>query len=86
MENFTLIEGEFRSLLRNGMERVIGKISKKQKSDGMEIINKLAIRGVSSILILYLWQFFEKNIELRTIASFIVIILFIIINFTTYIE
>ena len=31
MENFTLVEGEFRSLLRNGMERVIGKISKKQK-------------------------------------------------------
>ena len=70
-------------IIKGVLER---KISKKQKSDGMEIINKLAIRGVSSILILYLWQFFEKNIELRTIASFIVIILFIIINFTTYIE
>ena len=59
-----LIEGEFRSLIRNSLERFIGvNLKKKEKSMNkyLKIGFKLSIRVISSLIAIYIFNQIKSN-------------------------
>ena len=79
-----LIEGEFRSLIRNSLERFIGVNLKKQekslkKNKYLKIAYKLSIRVVSSLIAIYLFTYIKNNgteSSLREYVSYAMIAFF----------
>lgn len=58
---FDLVDSEFRSLIRNILERVIGLNLKKKYSKIITILEKIAIRIVSSILAIEIYKQLNKS-------------------------
>ena len=54
-----LVEGEFRSLIRNTFERLIGNRFDKQDDPMKETLKKLSIRAVSSLLAIQLYSYIQ---------------------------
>ena len=86
MNVITLVEGEFRSLLRNGAEKILGPMTQRRKNPKLIIINSIAVRVVSSLIVLYFWQFIGRNKELRRYVSIFFVLLFIGLNFTDFFD
>ena len=81
MDLAILIDGEFRSLIRNSLERVIGLNFKKQE-DKKEILKKLSIRVVSSLLAIQLYGFLKDKPFVKEYTSYGMIALFLYFMFT----
>lgn len=78
MDLLILVDGEFRSLIRNCLERVIGSRFKKDEDVKKEILKKLSIRVVSSLITIQLFLFIQKHlVDMKKYVSFIMIIIFI---------
>jgi hypothetical protein len=81
MENLgylILLDGEFRSLIRNTFERIIGNRFKKEEDPMKEIAKKLSIRVVSSLLAVQLYYYLQTSSpEMKTYVSFGMIAVFI---------
>lgn len=78
MDLLVLLDGEFRSLIRNALERVIGARFKKDEDVNKEILKKLSIRVVSSLIAIQLFSLIQKNIpDVKKYVSFIMIIIFL---------
>jgi hypothetical protein len=78
MDLLILIDGEFRSLIRSTIERIIGIKFKKEEDLRKEIIKKLSIRVVSSLITIQLFLLIQKYIpDMKKYVSFIMIIIFI---------
>lgn len=78
MDLLILLDGEFRSLIRNALERIIGSKFKKDEDVNKEILKKLSIRVVSSLIAIQLFSFIQKNIpDAKKYVSFIMIIIFL---------
>ena len=60
MDLLILIDGEFRSLIRNTIERLIGSNFKKDDDFNKEMIKKLSIRVVSSLITIQLFLLIQK--------------------------
>lgn len=65
-----LIEGEMRSLMRNALERILGKQFKKSKNKNKEILIKLSTRVVSSLIAIYLFNLIKEKKDVRTYLSY----------------
>lgn len=77
---FILIEGEFRSLIRNAFERIIGDRIPKKENSNLDIINKLAIRVISSLIGIYIYNQLQTMPEIRQYSTYIMIALFFYLN------
>lgn len=74
---FVLIESEFRSLIRTIFENVIFLFFEKKESKIIEIILKLSIRVISSLITIYIFKFIQKNAKVRIFVSYILLLIFI---------
>ena len=77
MDTIILIEGELRSLIRNALERVIGGRFQKKNNKNMEILKKLSIRVVSSLIAIQIFKMIKDNNMTREYTSYIMIAIFI---------
>ena len=78
MDLLILIDGEFRSLIRNTIERIIGTNFKKDNDVKKEIIKKLSIRVVSSLITIQLFFIIQKYLpDMKKYVSFIMTIIFL---------
>ena len=78
MDMLILLDGEFRSLIRNSLERIISTRFKKNDNKYKEILKKLSIRVVSSLIAIQLFLFIQNNIsDMKKYVSFIMIIIFL---------
>ena len=79
LDYITLIDGEFRSFIRNFMERMIGnKLKKKYKNPYKEIIKKLAIRTVASLIAIRCYRYVMFNYpEIEQYVSWTMVAVFI---------
>ena len=76
MDFLILLDGEFRSLIRNSLERIISTRFKKDDNKYKEIIKKLSIRVVSSLIAIQLFLFIQNYIS--DMKKYVSIIMFII--------
>lgn len=81
MLSIVLIEGELRSLIRNSLERIIGKNFNKKYNKNLEILLKISIRAVSSLIAIALFQYIKQNPAIREYSSYVLIIVFIFFIF-----
>ena len=78
MDFLILLDGEFRSLIRNSLERIISTRFKKDNNKYKEILKKLSIRVVSSLIAIQLYLFIQNNItDMKKYVSIIMFILFL---------
>ena len=78
MDFLILLDGEFRSLIRNSLERIISTRFKKDDNKYKEILKKLSIRVVSSLIAIQLFLFIQNNItDMKKYVSIIMIIIFL---------
>ena len=78
MDFLILLDGEFRSLIRNSLERIISTKFKKDDNKYKEILKKLSIRVVSSLIAIQLFLFIKNNIsDMKKYVSFIMFIIFL---------
>ena len=76
MDSLVLIDGELRSLLRNAFERIIGKNFKKKYNNYLDIVIKLAIRVVSSLIAVQLFKNIRTLPNINRNVSYIMIVAF----------
>jgi hypothetical protein len=62
MESFALvlIDGEFRSLIRSFCERSIGSIVNKPENKKLDVLNKIAIRAVASLIAIQIYKLIKS--------------------------
>lgn len=77
MSLILLIDGEFRSLMRNSLERFIGLNMKKRKNKYINILSKISIRVISSLIAIQLYQYSQKIPTLKKYVSYTFVILFL---------
>ena len=77
MDMFVLIEGEFRSLIRNALERVIGSNFKKQSDKNQQILLKLATRVIASLLAVFIYSKIKDVKDVKEYTSYIMIGIFL---------
>ena len=82
MELAILIDGEFRSLIRNTLERIIGSNFRKDKNKNMEILKKLSIRVISSLIAIQLYGFLKDKPFVKEYTSYGMIAVFLYFLFT----
>jgi hypothetical protein len=80
MENLILVDGEFRSFIRNGLERIIGANVIKKENKYVEALNKLSIRVLSSLLAIYLFSKIINIPNVKEYVTYFFIILFVALN------
>ena len=78
-----LIEGEFRSLIRNSLERFIGVNMKNKekmlKRKEYKIALKLATRVISSLIAIFIFNFIKNNgfeNKLREYVTYVMVAIF----------
>ena len=74
---FVIIEGEFRSLIRNFFEKIIGLNFKKKYNKKQEILLKLSIRVISSLLAIYIFNNVKNIQNIKEYVSYIMIGVFL---------
>lgn len=73
-----LLDGEFRSLLRNTFEKLIGNKFEKDEDPMREIAKKLSIRVISSLIAVQLYTYLQSaSPQMKTYVSFTMIAVFI---------
>ena len=78
MDFLILLDGEFRSLIRNSLERIISTRFKKDDNKYKEILKKLSIRVVSSLIANQIFLFIQNKIsDMKKYVSIIMFILFL---------
>lgn len=80
---FILLEGEFRSLFRNALERIIGSRIEPKDNKYIEILNKLSIRVICSLIAVYLFQYIKQNNKIREQVTYAFVAIFVYINLLT---
>ena len=77
MDSLILIQGELRSLIRNSLERIIGKSFKKKSNKNMDILLKISIRVISSIIAIQIFNQVKDIPNIKEYTSYIMIGLFV---------
>ena len=76
MDMFILIEGEFRSLIRNSLERIIGARFSKKPNKYMEILWKVSIRAVSSLIAIFAFKAIKQQPHIGENVSYFLVFAF----------
>ena len=84
MLSIVLIEGELRSLIRNSLERIIGKQFSKKYNKNIEIALKISIRAIASLITIYMFEYIKSIPEMRKYLSYILVLLFVIFVYQEY--
>ena len=77
MLSLILIDGEVRSLIRNSLERFIGRKFGSKKDKLKNIIFKLSIRVVSSLIAIKIFSMVKDNESFKKNISFALVFAFI---------
>ena len=77
MDFLLLIDGEFRSWLRSFFEKAIGTQFKKRKNKYEEVVKKVAIRVVSSLIAIQIFGLVKKAPIVKNITSIVMLLLFV---------
>ena len=77
MSLILLIDGEFRSLMRNSLERFINLKMKKRTNKYKNILIKISIRVVSSLIAIQLYKYSQTMPNLKKFVSYVFVILFL---------
>ena len=81
MEYFVLIDGELRSLIRNTLERVFDIKLDKKKSKTKNLLYKISIRVISSLIAVQIYKNLQENKDLKMYISYFFIIMFFLLHF-----
>tara|TARA_B110000879_G_C11174031_1_gene515039 strand:- start:2885 stop:3319 length:435 start_codon:yes stop_codon:yes gene_type:complete len=73
MDTIVLVEGEFRSLIRNTLEKIIGKNFKKDRSVNQKLLLQVSTRVVSSLIAIQVFNMVKSNIVLRKYTSYLLV-------------
>lgn len=84
MDTIVLVEGEFRSLIRNTLERIIGKNFKKERTSNMKLLLKVSTRVVSSLIAIQVFNMVKSNVDLRKYASYLLVGVFVMMVIEEY--
>ena len=84
MDTIVLVEGEFRSLIRNTLERIIGKNFKKERTSNMKLLLKVSTRVVSSLIAIQVFNMIKSNVDLRKYASYLLVGVFVMMVMEEY--
>ncbi len=76
MDLFILVDGEFRSLIRNSLEKIISYKLPQQKTKEKEILFQIATRCIASLIVIQLYNVIKKNEDIKKYASYILIFAF----------
>ena len=77
MLSLILIDGEVRSLIRNSLERLIGHKLGSKKDKMKNILFKLSIRVISSLIAIKLFSIVKENESFKKNISYLLIFAFI---------
>ena len=77
MLSLVLIDGEVRSLIRNSLERLIGYKFRSKKDKMKNILFKISIRVISSLIAIKLFSIVKNNELFKKYISFALIIAFV---------
>ena len=83
-ELFVLMDSELRALIRNTLERVIGINFKKKNNIYLEILLKVSIRTIASLLAIRFFSMIKDIVEIRQYTSYILIFIFIYFCYQEY--
>lgn len=81
MEYFVLIDGEIRSLIRNSLEKLLGYKLTPKKNKVKELIFKITIRVISSLIAIQLFKLIKPDESLKKYGSHALVCLFIYLAF-----
>lgn len=84
LELFTLINSELRALIRNTLERLIGLNFKKKNNKYLEILLKVSIRVIASLLAIKIFSIIKDTVEIKQYTSYILVIIFIYFCYQEY--
>ena len=77
MSLLLLIDGEFRSLMRSSIEKFIGLNLKKRENKYINVLVKISIRVVSSLIAIQLYQYAQNIPDLKKYVSYACVIMFL---------
>lgn len=77
MSILLLLDGEFRSWLRSFFEKAIGTQFKKRKDKYEEVVKKVAIRVISSLIAVQLFTMAKKTPIIKNVTSYAMIVIFL---------
>jgi hypothetical protein len=77
MSLLLLIDGEFRSLLRSAFEKIIGSQLKKRKNKYEEILKRITIRVVSSLIAIQVFIKVKDTPMIKNVTSYAMIVIFL---------
>ena len=84
MDIIVLVAGEYRSLIRNTLERIIGKNFKKERTSNMKLLLKVSTRVVSSLIAIQVFNMVKSNVDLRKYASYLLVGVFVMMVIEEY--
>jgi len=84
LELFTLVDYEFRALIRSTFERFIEVYFTKKYNKYLESLLKVSIRLISSLLAIKIFSIIKDNFEIRKYTSYILVIIFIYFVYDEY--
>lgn len=84
MNILVLVDSEFRSLIRNALERMIGNNFSKKENKHMELLLKLSIRVISSILAIKIFNNIKTITNVTEYTSYIMIAIFVYFSFMEF--
>tara|TARA_B100001029_G_C14680584_1_gene244349 strand:+ start:220 stop:465 length:246 start_codon:yes stop_codon:yes gene_type:complete len=74
---FVIIDSEFRSLIKYFLQKFIGLNFKKKYNKNQELLLKLSIRVISSLLAIYIFNNVKNIKNIKENISYIMIIIFL---------
>lgn len=77
MLSLILIDGEVRSLIRNSLERIIGHKFGSKKDKMKNILFKISIRVISSLIAIKLFSMVKDNESFKKNISYALVFVFI---------
>ena len=84
MLTLVLLESELRSLIRNSLERILGSKINKKYNKNLEILLKISIRCVASLITLSCFEYIKSVPEIRQYSSYILVFIFILFLYNEY--
>ena len=84
MDLYVLVEGEFRSLVRNALERIIHTKFSKKENKYMEILLKVSTRAVASLTAVFFLNAIKSETWIRENVSYFLIAMFVYFTFVEF--
>lgn len=80
MNYFILVESEFRSLIRYLLQLIIGGQVPEKKNKLMNVLSKVSVRAVSSLIAVWFYGLIQQNVNFRRLSSWTLVAIFVLLN------